>query len=172
MTGPVRLMLILRLQTESRLSKLLLLKGYSDLAPQLRQYSSRVVTIPDLFRTSRLVVPTGIGAVPLPSSPSPSQPQSFSAILQQPAKPRAVTPLLGISVQSNAETSSNGSVEVFEWQGGVAGKDKSKKDNAGAVKGKKDDGWTEAKKPNRKLLKKGVTVNTTVRNLRPRPCHA
>ena len=44
------------LSTENRLSKLLLLKGYTDLAGQLRQYGSRVVTIPDLFRTSKIPV--------------------------------------------------------------------------------------------------------------------
>ena len=42
------------LSTENRLAKLLLLRGYSDLAGQLKQYSNRVVTIPNLFRRDKI----------------------------------------------------------------------------------------------------------------------
>ncbi|WVQ76165.1 hypothetical protein IAR50_005820 [Cryptococcus sp. DSM 104548] len=52
------------LNTESRLSKLLLLKGYNTLAHQLRAYSSRVVSIPDLFRQEKVPYVHSV-AVPL-----------------------------------------------------------------------------------------------------------
>lgn len=51
------------LQTESRLSKLLLLKGYEDLAAELRQYSSLVISMPDVFRSTKVTYnPTYAGA--------------------------------------------------------------------------------------------------------------
>ncbi|WVQ80936.1 hypothetical protein IAT38_003043 [Cryptococcus sp. DSM 104549] len=46
------------LQTESRIANILLLKGYTDLAAQLKAYSARVVSIPGLFRTTRLSGPS------------------------------------------------------------------------------------------------------------------
>ena len=90
-----------RLQTESRLSKLLLLKGYSDLAPQLRQYSSRVVSIPSLFRTTRINLGT----------------QTFSAVAQRP-DPTPPTPKIK-TVKLNGKDGGRGSdtesEEIIEW---------------------------------------------------------
>ena len=67
------------LATESRLSKLLLLKGYNSLAPQLRQFSQKVVSLPDLFRTEKI-----------PNGPA----KSFAAVVS-PALPRPKTPKIG-----------------------------------------------------------------------------
>lgn len=175
--------LIRRLQTESRLSKLLLLKGYADLAPQLRQYSSRVVSIPDLFRTTKIPA---------------SQPQSFSAVVSSATKSMTGTKgtkkqtaantaiPMSIAASSVADSPSEADsaslagdlaqlqielesivegaideVQVFEWNQLVSGTG----NKASGVKGKKgkvnqEDEWIEANAKNKKKdkVKKDKTV--------------
>ena len=166
------------LQTESRLSKLLLLKGYNDLANQLRQYSSRVVSIPDLFRSSKL--------------PHPVPTQSFSAVVQ--SSPSAVersAPVKAAESKESPESVASGgtletddSVEVIEWEA-VPKPVKEKKEKFDKPPGKKgkngtkptdkgDNEWHEAggnKKLGKKYKGKGGLAVTSVRNLKPRPCH-
>jgi len=184
-----------RLQTESRLSKLLLLKGYEDLAHQLKVYSSRVVSIPDLFRQTRLVSPAA--AV-----------QSFSSIVRAaPASPVAKVPAVrdplvkvkttvdaAESVHSN---STEDSVEVIEWETATPTNKKDKHEKNVNRKGKKErekakkleektaaaaaalasvtanDEWIEAggRKVGKKYKGKGGIAVISVRNLKPRPCH-
>ncbi|KAK8845589.1 hypothetical protein IAR55_006305 [Kwoniella newhampshirensis] len=164
------------LQTESRLSKLLLLKGYADLAPQLKQYSSRVVSIPDLFRTTRV-------------------PTTFSSVV---ASAQAVPAHVGGKQEAHAmevdsDTTSDDAIEVIEWT--TLGIDKhiksggtNKKQSIEVKVGKKnkynssllsesrrgDDDWTETtgkKKKDKKRSKKDKDAADVVRNLDPRPCH-
>ncbi|KAL1413237.1 hypothetical protein Q8F55_000990 [Vanrija albida] len=61
--------------TTPLLSKLVILKGYTDLAQGLKQYADRAVTVPDLFRTTRLekvagAAPTNGAPGPVPTSPT------------------------------------------------------------------------------------------------------
>ncbi|KAL7418685.1 hypothetical protein Q5752_006368 [Cryptotrichosporon argae] len=106
------------LETESRLSNVLLLKGYATLAHELEQYSARVVSIPGLFRPSKLFDKAGKGAssarktdaaaaapsanhkpdkarpspVPAPKQPAPAPPlpPTFSAVVASPTPPSPV----------------------------------------------------------------------------------
>jgi len=132
------------LQTESRISKLLLLKGYADLAPQLRQYSSRVVSIPTLFRTTKI----------------PTSPVTFSSIVNHsgPPRPKPKVPEI-IDLPSPTTPSDASSTEIIEWQ-------------PTSKPGKKDlEEWTEAKKGKTYNPGKAGKPVTTVRDLKPRPCH-
>ena len=184
-----------RLQTESRLSKLLLLKGYEDLAYQLKVYSSRVVSIPDLFRQTRLVNP-------------PAATQSFSSIVRAiPASPTTKASTVKESMvkakpveiaESIASHSDEDSIEVIEWDSAALTK-KDRTDKADKVnrKGRKErekakkleektaaaaavlasvtanDEWIEAggRKVGKKYKGKGGIAVISVRNLKPRPCH-
>ncbi|WWD22538.1 hypothetical protein CI109_107031 [Kwoniella shandongensis] len=174
------------LQTESRLSKLLLLKGYSDLAPQLKQYSSRVVSIPDLFRTTR--VPTTFSSVAAATPSASTAGQSVPA----PKSGKKATEALPEDI---SETTSEDAIEVFEWksmsntkanfkkdkkqiQNGKDGKAYAKKNkfNKSASVGESRDNeeWTETsgkKKKDKKRSKKDKEAADLVRNLDPRPCH-
>jgi hypothetical protein len=148
------------LQTENRLSKLLLLKGYTDLAGQLRQYSSRVVTIPDLFRITKV-------------------PLSFSSIAAQPATPvsapkkadKATPTATTASTPGDTPLQSPGSVEVFDWKEvssgkkGVPGVSKASKGN------KANEGKNEGKGGKGKKKNNGNKRVYSVRQLDPRPCH-
>jgi hypothetical protein len=168
------------LHTESRLSKLLLLKGYTDLAQQLRQYSSRVVSIPDLFRTTKM--PTApISFSSAVQSSAPSTPTVLITTGNDAASPKAQTKnLKKIEEAKMAEEGSTSpslslsaddddGVDVYEWdemrQTAMLAR---KKPTAGV------DEWTEAGKKGKKFKSKegkpGVKVDT-VRNLKPRPCH-
>jgi hypothetical protein len=188
------------LSTEDRISKLLVLKGYNDLAGQLRQYSSRVVTIPDLFRTSKI-------------------PQSFSSIVQAPAVPapasaQAAVPGAGPGKKgaktsapatapapvlrddaSDWATASQASSEPIEWTVASKRKDKEKDKVKGEGKGWVSKAGGAGKKqgynvswvlgdavrggrsfgtsltPQDKDKDKHRRKGATVRDLHPRPCH-
>ncbi|WVF65947.1 hypothetical protein IAT40_000685 [Kwoniella sp. CBS 6097] len=105
------------LQTESRLSKLLLLKGYKDLAGQLKQYSSRVVSIPDLFRTTKIPpIPTTFSSIVKDSATQtkPSPPPTAAAV-----KPKSTKednqPYISTDAGQAKSSSSEGDVETIEW---------------------------------------------------------
>jgi hypothetical protein len=62
-------------ETTAGLSKLVLLQGYSNIAQSLKQYKTRFATIPDLFRTSPVVINDkntlpGVPALTTPKSPA------------------------------------------------------------------------------------------------------
>ncbi|ORX34815.1 hypothetical protein BD324DRAFT_663180 [Kockovaella imperatae] len=187
------------LQTESLLSKLLLLKGYSDLAPQLRQHSSRVVSIPSLFRTSRIAL----------------SPQTFSTVTQ-----RSESSVVALNVPKTLVTDSiseesdsisdSDSEEILEWsdaprnlrhtaQIGLAKsstkssafkKSRSARDKVNEASTKSgsskasvlenivsEDEWKVAKKANKKSGQKANSgdrraAEKSIRTLVPRPCHA
>ena len=107
------------------MSKLLLLKGYTDLANQLQPYSSKVVSMPDLFRTTR--IPGTAGSPRIPSVPF--VPQSFSSIVQSstppstPNRPAFEPPeikseprLETVKHDIESVTSSDDSVDIIEWK--------------------------------------------------------
>ncbi|WOO76924.1 uncharacterized protein LOC62_01G000537 [Vanrija pseudolonga] len=64
--------------TTPLMSKLVILKGYSDLAHGLKQYADRAVTVPDLFRTTRLE--KVVAAHPMNGAPSPTSPTAPAAV--------------------------------------------------------------------------------------------
>lgn len=159
----------IRLQTEKRLSKLLLLKGYTDLAGQLRQYSSRVFSIPDLFRTEKL--PTTFASV-ASHSQTDSKKQVKPIIQQSDPEPELDT------------SEASDEVEVIEWVTEAnqtnKKKGKGKVDPVEKKAGKKvengdgEDEWVEARKGKKGkggVSKAGKKVQTSVRKLDPRPCH-
>ncbi|ORY25091.1 hypothetical protein BCR39DRAFT_545280 [Naematelia encephala] len=181
------------LKAESRLSKLLLLKGYHDLAQGLKPYSSVVISIPGLFRTTRLPsIPASFAsAVGQPTPSSPAKKKNNSINNNNSSNSNSSGNNNNSNNNSNNNNSNNNSnhkpdpIEVplppasslgssdgdsFEW----ADLDKAKLSP-------KDEDWKEAGKKKTKKDKKeektkgksgSVNIGGTVRNLKPRPCHA
>ena len=121
-----------------------------------------MVSIPDLFRTTRLSTSPKVSAAVPAAAPatSPLVPSatttSFSAALQKPAPPtsKASSPLSPTSPLSSDDT------EVIQWETAV----KSKKKDRDYTE------WTEASKK-ASSSGKGKSITGSVRNLKPRPCH-
>ncbi|OCF40727.1 hypothetical protein I317_05422 [Kwoniella heveanensis CBS 569] len=154
------------LQTESRLSKLLLLKGYKDLAGQLKQYSSRVVSIPDLFRTTKIPpIPTTFSSVVKESAvqPKSSPPTTAPAIKPKSLKEAVGTPQMsGEVIKKKVKSpSSEDEIETIEWStisqstqgkgkadgsgsGSTYASHKNNKKFKGSVVNEDDDGGTES----------------------------
>ncbi|WVQ93578.1 hypothetical protein IAU59_000653 [Kwoniella sp. CBS 9459] len=188
------------LQTESRLSKLLLLKGYKDLAGQLKQYSSRVVSIPDLFRTTKIPpIPTTFSSVvkdnatQAKSSPPPSAPTIKPKSTKEDTNGAQAKPGSAQARPSSEE----GDIETIEWStisrtthGNGSGSNNAsfknnKKSKSSSVKGDdqgdvESDEWQTSKGRKDKKKKKdqqqkypkfSKNVAEAVRALDPRPCH-
>ena len=151
------------LSTENRLSRLLLLKGYSDLAGQLRQYSSRVVTIPDLFRTSK--IPMSFSSVASAAKDKAVKKAVPKAVAAAAAAAAASKSSIGSDEDTDdgaTRSSVTATTDVIEW--GTAGKAKAKP-AAAPTKGPKKEAFKNKSKD--KAKRKGWTV----RELDPRPCH-
>jgi hypothetical protein len=184
------------LETTSGLSKVVLLKGYLDVAQGLKQYADRMVAIPDLFRTSRIAVaaaptandtatatvstPTTNGNVALPKSPTVTKRRT-------PVLTIAKVPWSDSHEESDSDTESEPSspepgvdcVEVLEWDGTA---DQPRRARAQRARGARadDEEWEEGKKKangaagaSGKKYKPAARAASvpTVRNLKPRPCH-
>lgn len=134
------------LETTSGLSKLVLLKGYSELAAGLKPYASRCVTVNDLFRTSRVPNPNNLSAAlgtngngkdnggsgntangPAVSSRAPPSPRSprarrgYPARAQPKEKEEEDVSSIDDPDSDSDSTSEDGNpdveIEVIEWEG-------------------------------------------------------
>lgn len=159
------------LETTLGLSKIVILQGYSELAFQLQPYASRCVSIPDLFRTSRIPQAPGFGTaaakkgrrasralpdadVPMPSSPPP--------VGSPPTTPPAA--------EGDVE------IEVVEWEALVNGAANVRLEEPRAHRQRNSSQSLADEDDKRRSTKKGKPVARaatvpTVRNLKPRPCH-
>ncbi|TYJ51489.1 hypothetical protein B9479_007936 [Cryptococcus floricola] len=176
------------LNTESRLSNLLLLKGYNTLAHQLRAYSSRVVSIPDLFRQEKVPYVHGVApkekerekdkAEKEPIQIVEKKVTSFSSIVaasskpapsSQPTKPTkkapVATPIPGPPSPSYSSESEDEELEVYHWGSGVQsrGADGSETSDSPekAVSAKVQPPWKKKQDDLKSLLSKPATPTTT-----------
>ncbi|GMK59906.1 hypothetical protein CspeluHIS016_0901230 [Cutaneotrichosporon spelunceum] len=171
------------LDTTVGLSKIVILQGYSELAFQLQPYASRCVSIPHLFRTSRIHPgsatmlaqnkkgrrgsrPQQEGDIPVPSSAAPasSAPPAPPSIESAPTTPPPA--------EGEVE------IEVVEWDAIMNGTarmrledPRSRRQRNGSTSLTEDDDkrkGVNAKKS--KPVARAASI-PTVRNLKPRPCH-
>lgn len=160
------------LETTVGISNLVILQGYSELAFQLQSYAPRCVTIPELFRTTRLEKP--ITSTPAGKTKarraSRSQPD-----FEPPTGPGSGSPELA---PTTADADGEVEVEVLEWDGLVNGAPRMEdtprgRRRNGSTSHVDDDGQKKAAATGAKKGKPAVRAPSvpTVRNLKPRPCH-
>ncbi|TXT16059.1 hypothetical protein VHUM_00562 [Vanrija humicola] len=156
--------------TTPLLSKLVILKGYTDLAHGLKQYAERAVTVPDLFRSTRLAEkvvtsPTN-GAPPLANSTAAAAEVEEEAPSQEDEEAQATA----------SDNESDNEVQVIEWE--TPGNapltpltpQTPYRTSRGSYSGPsgRGGGIRSASARVSSLL---ATPGETVRNLKPRPCH-
>ena len=137
-----------------------------------------MVSIPDLFRSSKLATsaPAQSFSAVLQASSAPTSPRNFP--------PKDPAPKDSPKAPSEASLHSEDSVEVIEWEAVAKPAKKKEKEKAEKIKKVKkekkdkghldrDDDWHEAgnRKVGKKYKGKGGVAVTSVRNLKPRPCH-
>lgn len=171
------------LETTTGLSKIVILQGYSELAFQLQPYSSRCVSIPELFRTSRLrdtLLSTSAtnGKKLRRGSRAQQESEPPASVVPAPTPTFAHEPAgLGSAPTTPDAVDGEVEIEVIEWEGingtPVRPEDtpRRRRQRNGSTSQAGDD--EEAKKA---AAKKGKPVARapslpTVRNLKPRPCH-
>lgn len=138
---------IASLETTSGLSKLVILQGYSDLAPQLRPYASRCASLPELFRTTR--VPAAIKQIPARATRPVEEPAEVDS---SPSPSPLATP--------EAE------IETLEWESLSLEPRRPVRRNGTVPVSTVTEEDLRKKKPAARS-----TNVPTVRNLKPRPCH-
>lgn len=145
---------IASLDTVLGLSKLVILQGYSDLAPQLRPYASRCVSLPELFRNSRVPALTKPAVMPIRATMAVPEENTDQAEVESTS---SASPL----ATPDAE------VDGLEWDKVAIGSRSRTRRNNGTVPVKT---VSEDDMKKKKTAVRSINV-PTVRNLKPRPCH-
>lgn len=163
------------LETTMGLSKVVILQGYSELAFQLQPYASRCVSIPELFRTSRIPPAPGAGtAAQAKRGRRGSRTQQVDADVPMPSP---APPAIGSAPTTPPAADGEIEIEVVEWEALVNGaanvrleEPRGRRQRNGSQSIADDD---EKKKASAKKAKPVVRAASvpTVRNLKPRPCH-
>lgn len=170
------------LETTTGLSKVVILQGYSELAFQMQPYASRCVSIPELFRTSRLSTSAITGGKKGRRGSRAPQDTDAAPSLAVPPNPE---PAFGHETAGSAPTTPDAvdgevEIEIIEWDGlansNVRLEDtpRGRRRNGSTSQSLGDDEDKKKASAKKSGSSKPVTRAAsipTVRNLKPRPCH-
>ncbi|CAK9785539.1 hypothetical protein CC85DRAFT_284497 [Cutaneotrichosporon oleaginosum] len=158
------------LETTTGLSKVVILQGYNELPFQLQPYASRCVSIPDLFRTSRIPSPLAGTPTSKKGRRGSRTQKPEDASLPSPTPPSVVVAPTTPPADGEVE------IEVVEWEALVNGAanvrledPRGRTQRLGSALLSTDDDKKRAAKKNKTAARAAPVP--TVRNLKPRPCH-